>query len=104
MDNLPEAQEMRRVFDEAYALWEKKHASYGSHNISTFGLKGVFIRLWDKLQRLYRLVWLSVKADVLSDETLEDTFLDIINYGAISIVIMRGKWPPNLFADEEKKT
>jgi len=91
---------MQEVLGEAYMLWCRKHESYGPHNISVFGIKGVFVRMWDKVQRLRRLVWLAM-ADPLKDETIEDTFLDLINYGAIAILLLRGLWPKSPYGSEE---
>jgi hypothetical protein len=47
--------------------------------------------------RLYRLVW-QEKDNPLNDETIEDTFLDILVYSAIAVLLIRNKWPPSLFS------
>jgi hypothetical protein len=81
-----------RIYKEAYELWWRKHCSYGADNISTFGAKGCFVRMWDKMQRLNRLLRLK-ELNTLQDEATSDTFLDLINYAAISILVIDGKWP-----------
>ena len=80
------------VLDECHALFCKKHDSYGPGNISAFGTLGVTVRLSDKVQRLIHLVG-SGRVNPLADESIEDTFKDIINYGVIALMIQRGQWP-----------
>ncbi len=92
-ENLIE-ESFRGVVEEAFSLWQKKHKSYGPFNISVFGLKGIVVRLWDKMQRVVRLAWNNVD-NSLPDETLQDTFLDIAVYALIAILVIRGQWPKN---------
>lgn len=94
------ADEMNRIFASAFDLWQKKHQSYGPHNISTFGERGVVVRMWDKLQRLVRLVWNGVQ-NPLQQETIDDTYMDILVYAAIALCIRHGKWPSSPFQFEE---
>ena len=89
------SEEIKKIFDKAYTLFCAKHDSYGPGNIAEFGSKGVFIRMSDKMKRLKRLVWQS-KNNPLKNESVEDTYLDIINYAAISMVCLMGKWPDNM--------
>ena len=90
------AEEFLKVMGEAYTIWCNKHESYGTFNISIMGLKGVFVRMFDKMMRLYRLIWLN-RDNNLADEKLEDTLLDLSVYGLIAILIIRNKWPKNPF-------
>jgi hypothetical protein len=94
---------IERTYADAYRLWWKKHQNYGPNNISTFGIRGCYIRMWDKVQRLNRLIRFK-ETNQLQDETIIDTFLDIINYSVISILVMAEKWPKSiLFTAEEDK-
>ena len=77
---------------EAFELCKRKQASYGPGNIYWLGMRGVFVRVWDKVQRLMRLVWHGM-ANPLQDETIEDTWRDILNYSAIAIMLKRGVFP-----------
>ncbi len=44
----------------------------------------------DKISRLRNLI---VRGkNYVSGETMEDTFLDIANYGIIGLIVNRGKW------------
>jgi len=83
---------MAYLMKEVFEIWKVKQLSYGPHNISTFGLKGVVVRLWDKLQRIVRLTWMGI-GNPLQDETIRDTLLDVADYGLIGVLVLDGKWP-----------
>jgi hypothetical protein len=80
------------ILQEAFELCKRKQASYGPGNIHYLGERGVFVRLFDKVQRLKRLVWEN-RDNPLDDETVEDTWMDILNYAAIALMVHRGLWP-----------
>lgn len=75
-----------------FNLFKKKQASYGSSNIGALGIRGIFVRLWDKLNRLKNLVW-EGNPNPLTDENVEDTFGDIAIYALMAILVLEGKWP-----------
>lgn len=85
--------------DEAYDLLiagikhisERKNHDYGADNIGELGIKGVFVRIHDKVKRLKQLVWLA-KTPAVEDESVQDTFLDLANYGLIALMLMTGWW------------
>lgn len=84
---------LARVLDEAEELLLAKHEDYGPDNInkSPFGpLFGLLVRMYDKQARAAHLV--STGADA-NYESLEDTFLDMLNYSAIAILVLRKQWP-----------
>lgn len=80
------------VMQEYFALWKKKQRSYGPHNIGAFGAMGCLIRANDKIQRLRRHYFLSKNVS-LSDESIADTWLDMLGYALMGLVCERGKWP-----------
>ena len=89
-----------RVLQEMYALFVRKHHDYGRNNISVGGLHGVTIRLGDKTSRLFNLMGISAdvhagegSAPAVNGEALEDSFLDMGNYGPIGVMLSRGWWP-----------
>jgi len=84
--------EWLEVAMETSELFYKKHQSYGPDNISATGLPGVVVRMWDKINRLRRLV-LEGAPEALDDETLEDTLMDIADYAIIGLLVHRGIWP-----------
>ena len=78
------------VFNESYRVFQKKRHDYGTENINMLGLKGVFVRIWDKTWRLKHLIWENKSPE---NESLEDTFLDIMNYCIIALSLLKkGKW------------
>lgn len=78
----------------------KKQSDYGPDNIKVFGQQGVVIRLSDKINRLVNLT----KGDsIASNETIEDTFLDIAGYGIIGMMLQDKSFDLPLDRDEWKK-
>lgn len=65
----------------------KKQRDYGAENIAKFGLNGLVIRIHDKVARLENLI---KKNSSPSNESLQDTLLDIIGYSIIAIKWING--------------
>ncbi|MCP4760732.1 MAG: DUF1599 domain-containing protein [archaeon] len=94
--------EFQIIQDEQYELFARKMMDYGLNNVTLggdivnnsedkkFSLTGLTIRLTDKINRLKNLV-VSGKQYV-KDEGMEDTFIDIANYGIIGMLVGRNKW------------
>jgi len=77
---------------EAVNLLVKKHKDYGPTNISHApggALNGLSVRLHDKVARLGNLL-ASGKAP--QNESIRDTFIDILNYAVISLLVIDEKW------------
>ena len=79
------------VAAECVRLLDEKQKDYGPGNISRFGVKGLSVRLYDKVERLANL--LVVRNESPKNESLEDTFKDIANYGLIGLMLLRDEWP-----------
>jgi hypothetical protein len=82
-----------RVLDSAGNLLISKHHDYGPKNIahSPGGpLNGLRVRLFDKMARINNLLDNKVTP---SHESLRDSFIDMLNYAAIAILVMDGRWP-----------
>lgn len=90
----------KEIQKECYDLSKRKNNDYGHDNISALGLKGVYVRLWDKVSRLKQLVWLAKEQEV-ADESIEDTFKDIANYATIALLFMRDQWGTEEVFDNE---
>jgi hypothetical protein len=73
---------------EVNALMRERGAKYGPGNIAQFGDYGVLVRLSDKLSRMQH----SLEHDH-ADESVEDTWKDVIGYGLIGLAWSRGLWP-----------
>ena len=96
------AEEFQNIQEEQYELFARKMMDYGLNNVTLggdivnnsedkkFSLTGLTIRLTDKINRLKNLV-VSGKQYV-KDEGMEDTFIDIANYGIIGLLVGRNKW------------
>jgi len=91
--------ERLKVALEAVKLFDKKQHDYGSRNIAFSDSKdlnaiGVTIRLNDKIQRMLNLSMKKIegKESAVKDESLEDTAIDICNYGAILMMLLKNRW------------
>ena len=94
--------EYKRIGNEMYEMFAAKHMDYGLNNIALggditrneddkkFSLTGLCIRLTDKVSRLKNLL-LNGK-NYVKGEGMEDTFIDIANYGIIGLLVGRDKW------------
>ena len=96
------SEEFKKIGNEMYEMFAAKHMDYGLNNIALggdilnskddkkFSLTGLCIRLTDKISRLKNLL-VNGRAFV-QGEGMEDTFLDIANYGIIGLLVGRNKW------------
>jgi hypothetical protein len=95
-------EEFKRIQREQYELFCRKQHDYGPGNISVgtqlrtaedikLSLMGLWFRMNDKIQRLKTLL-MSDKESVVKDEPLEDSFLDVSNYGIMATIVKNGKW------------
>ena len=81
------------VYNTAMLLLLKKHKDYGPTNISKSPggpLNGLRVRMWDKTARLNHLLDNDATPE---NESLRDTFVDLLNYSAIALLVLDGKWP-----------
>ena len=86
-------QDVWRILDTAGNLLLRKHKDYGPKNIahSPGGpLNGLRVRMWDKVARINNLLDSKVAP---SNESLRDSFVDLLNYSAIAILVLENKWP-----------
>ncbi len=74
---------------ENVALLNRKHKDYGPGNISATGEHGVVTRIADKSARLIQLVMKNIGP---ANETVEDSYADISNYGLIGQLLRRNLW------------
>lgn len=81
------------IYNEAWELLVKKQLDYGPKNIANAPggpLNGLLVRMHDKMARLNHLIY-EVK-DTPHNESIEDSFIDLLNYSAIALMVLRGKW------------
>jgi len=96
------SEEFTNIQQEQYEMFARKHLDYGLNNIALggdivnnsddkqFSLTGLCIRLTDKISRLKNL--LVNGRSFVEGEGMEDTFIDIANYGIIGLLVGRDKW------------
>lgn len=95
------SKEFKEIQEEMYYTFAAKHMDYGLQNISLggdltkendkkFSLTGLAIRLTDKISRLRNLCVNG--RNYVKGEGMEDTFLDVANYGIIGLLVGRDKW------------
>lgn len=75
--------------DEVHRTLVRKQRDYGPENIRRFGRKGLMIRLHDKVARLENL---DGGGRGPENESVIDTFLDIVGYCAIGIMWERNEF------------
>lgn len=68
----------------------RKNNDYGCDTMMKFMEKGLVVRLNDKMERLINLVWNETDQKV-SDEKIEDTALDMVNYSIYLVMMLRNK-------------
>lgn len=73
---------------EGRTLFEKKNKDYGDA-FATYGPVGVLVRIGDKIQRLQNIT--SKGINLVDDETVRDTLIDLHNYAAMAIMLMDEK-------------
>lgn len=81
------------VYVEAEALLLRKHRDYGPTNISRApggALNGLRVRMHDKTARINHLIDSGATPE---NESLRDSFIDLLNYSAIALLVLDGDWP-----------
>ena len=81
------------TLDSAGNLLIKKHKDYGPTNISLSPggpLNGLRVRMHDKTARINHLIDSGASPE---NESLRYSFIDLLNYSAIALMVLDGKWP-----------
>ena len=84
-----------RTYLEAQSILLSKHADYGPLNIANApggALNGLRVRMHDKTARINHLID-NAKYKNPEHESLRDSFLDLLNYSAIALLVLDGNWP-----------
>lgn len=90
----------RKILDEMYQVHLTKNVDYSPYNINATGLVGAMVRIWDKTARLMNLLGFDIatgkysgeKTNAVKNEGIEDSFIDLANYGIIARIYWEGKW------------
>lgn len=67
----------------------EKQRDYGPDNIARFAHKGVILRMHDKVARLENLLASGEKA---RNESIDDTYMDIVGYSVIGLMLLDGSF------------
>lgn len=74
------------VQSDGLELFRKKNADYGDA-FAQYGVIGVLIRIQDKIQRAISISKNNI--ELVDDEKIEDTLIDLHNYSAMALILMK---------------
>ena len=80
--------QLETIQSEALELFTKKNADYGDA-FAKFGLIGILMRIEDKIQRALSITKNGV--NLVDDEKIRDTLLDLHNYAAMGLMLLDEK-------------
>jgi len=78
--------QLEDIHHESLELFKKKNKDYGDA-FAKYGTLGVLVRISDKLQRFQSIS--KSQITLVSDEKLEDTLLDLHNYSAMALMLLK---------------
>lgn len=84
LPSMDRVEQMKQIQHEALELFIKKNADYGDA-FATFGTIGVLVRIEDKIKRCISIS--SKNVQLVDDETLRDTLIDLHNYAAMALML-----------------
>jgi hypothetical protein len=79
-------EQMEEIQREGLDLFRRKNADYGDA-FATYGAIGVLVRMGDKIKRLMSIS--STKITMVDDESMYDTLLDLHNYSAMALMLIK---------------
>jgi hypothetical protein len=79
-------EQMEEIQREGLELFSRKNADYGDA-FATYGAIGVLVRMGDKIKRLMSIS--STKITLVDDESMYDTLLDLHNYSAMALMLIK---------------
>ena len=80
--------QLKAVQQNALELFTKKNIDYGDA-FAKYGIIGVLMRIEDKIQRSLSITKNGV--NLVNDEGLRDTLLDLHNYAAMALMLLDEK-------------
>jgi hypothetical protein len=78
-------EQMKQIQENALELFSRKNADYGDA-FAKYGVIGVLMRIEDKIQRALSITKNGV--NLVNDEGIRDTLLDLHNYAAMAIMVL----------------
>jgi hypothetical protein len=80
--------QLQTVQTDALEMFKKKNADYGDA-FAKFGVIGILMRIEDKIQRSLSITKNGV--NMVDDEGMRDTLMDLHNYAAMGIMLLDEK-------------
>jgi len=77
-------EQLAQIQQTALELFKRKNADYGDA-FSKYGIIGILIRINDKIQRSITITNNGI--NLVTDESLRDTLLDLHNYAAMGLML-----------------
>lgn len=77
--------QFNKIQKEGCELFKKKNKDYGDA-FAEYGTIGVMMRMKDKLSRYMSIT--NSKIQLVNDESLRDTLIDLHNYSAMAIMLL----------------
>ena len=81
-------EQMKQIQSVALELFAKKNTDYGDA-FAEFGVIGVLMRIEDKIKRSLSITKNGV--NLVNDESIRDTMLDLHNYAAMALMLLDEK-------------
>jgi hypothetical protein len=81
-------EQLKKIQSDALELFTKKNIDYGDA-FAKFGVIGVLMRIEDKIQRSLSITKNGV--NLINDESMRDTLLDLHNYAAMALMLIDEK-------------
>jgi hypothetical protein len=81
-------EQMKKIHSVALELFTKKNADYGDA-FAEFGVIGVLMRIEDKIKRSLSITKNGI--NLVNDEGIRDTLLDLHNYAAMALMLLDEK-------------
>ena len=81
-------EQLKIIQGDALELFTRKNADYGDA-FAKYGIIGVLMRIEDKIQRAVSITKNGV--NLVNDEGIRDTLLDLHNYAAMALMILNEK-------------
>lgn len=77
--------QMQQIQERGMQLFKKKNTDYGDA-FARYGVIGVLMRIQDKIQRALSISNSGIQ--LVHDERLDDTLIDLHNYAAMALMLM----------------
>ena len=92
--------QLELIQDEAKELFRKKNQDYGDA-FADYGTVGILVRMGDKIRRFQSITNKGI--NLVEDEKLRDTLIDLHNYAAMGIMLIDEKKFNSQYGNNEDK-